>query len=340
MQRYFSIIILVMCSLVCAMENPLSPKLLQILKKSGPVKAASFTPSGHRLAVGGMHPELIIYMEDGDDDDKLLSIAHCDTRSSVLCIDASPNSGEFAAGTFDGKIILHDTFNGSQNEVLATDALVNSVQYSKSGLHLLAACNDKCRIWDLLSKTISRTFSDHACSVLNAQFNPSDNTQIASCSAKSNSIYIWDLRQKSATTAINFDPSVCRVAYNNAGTKLMIAQADQFMVFDPRNTAKAFAIYDVLGKKISKEIYPSKDKHMTRAIQFLPDQGDAFFAGLDGAITFCDLNKDDNSFSFRNDTVNAITIHADTLATGSWAGSCIKIWDIKALTAKIKKEIK
>jgi WD40 repeat protein len=180
------------------------------------------------------------------------------------------------------------------------------------------------------------TKNDGNAPILHATWSP-DDLQIAT-SSDDKTVRIWDTRTNKVMHALKPKTHVFRAAYNSTGTQLAISAAHQLMLYNPKSAA-LLAKYTMRGKKtLINQALQESAPFAADGLQFVPENDDILIAGLDnGQITFCDLDNEENTFSFKSASdVKALAIAPDakSIAAASWSDAKTTVWDLEALLKK------
>jgi len=187
------------------------------------VRSVSWSPDGKRLASGGA--------------DNLIKLWDAARRTNLLTLRGHTDAVFLVAWSPDGKQLAstsHDSTVGVWNLETATNIFLQgptggvfSAAWSPDGTRLATSSwgEQKVRIWDMATKKIIRTLSDHTRRIFSAAWSP-DGQRLASTSTDS-TVKIWDpVAGKVIHTLIGHADEVRSVVWSRDGKRLASASMD------------------------------------------------------------------------------------------------------------------
>jgi WD40 repeat protein len=124
-------------------------------------------------------------------------------KKTVIAAEISPDSKFIATGSYDGKIKLWDTIEGS--EILSINAFernVTSVKFSPDGKILAGGgLGDAFHLWDIASGELLKSITNHKIVVSGARYTPNGDLFI---SIGSESLKIWNPKSWELLKTVQF----------------------------------------------------------------------------------------------------------------------------------------
>lgn len=113
------------------------------------------------------------------------------------------------------------------------DAAVNTLRFDNTEELLLGSAGPLCKIWDLASGRLVRSFSPSESNITSAFFHPS--AEVIGSSCEDQSVYIWDMRSKQTTHSIESAGTL--LGFSPDGEHMFVAQRQSLDIYAwPRTT--------------------------------------------------------------------------------------------------------
>lgn len=314
-----------------------APKLLATIAQKGPLHATCYTHDAKQLITAGL-TNAPVHINVWNTNDFTKAAAQLPCGTTISCVAAHPKKNCEIINSCINELHVWDLTKLERSATLShTKNHIHSLQYDSEGSCVLTANQDGAfQVWDLRTASCALTATDGNAPILHATWSP-DDLQITTCSDDT-AVRIWDTRANKVVHALKPKTHVFRAAYNSTGTQLAISAAHQLMLYNPKSAA-LLAKYTTRGKKIllnqALQWQLESTPFAADGLQFVPENDDILIAGLDnGEITFCDLEREGNTFNFKSAAdVRALAIAPDakTIAAASWSDAKTTVWDLETL---------
>ncbi len=340
---YFTIAFSVATSI--SMDQPLThtkPSLIRTLDIAGS-EQAFYTPDGNNLIIrahNGAGNEMTICNAIQEYKKRFTVSLPPYTRIA----DASPDSTNVITLDVQEPILQWNIQRASHAVLSQKTKGATNARFNREG-NLLAFSNEEgACILDLASNTVIAKMEMSSANTVVA-WNPANNAQIAASSESQDphtQWWLWDWQTGEEKHLADLATELTApIEFSDDGNLLVAGAADQFIVCNIKTAALAY--FNLQGKKAGTQPLPIERKEMPYAINFVPGQSHAFFAGSSSnEIIYCDLDDDRNSFTFRPQAnerktfIKAIAVHPNgkILTAGNAQGgadpSMVQLWDISA----------
>ncbi len=354
------ILSLLSVSIIC-MDNPQTPPpvIATLPSQIGPVVQVKFTPDGSRLVTMAALPKLQVwntadYSQQPSEIDTQITFQSSFGMSSDgtqlvqgFCLGKKAKQRiqliDLVAGKITKKLSIHKDLQG-------TDGLTYSID-DKS--FLSAQGNGDCKMWDLATDTISKTFKlNGSHQAYDVQINPLKPEEFATVYGNTNIVAVWDVRkEKEPVMTVTEQVPCSTLAYNEQG---LLAVGGEYNMYIHDQKMALLAQYDLLGNKMAPGQYPQAiitDNYapwMPNSITFMPSNYNVLLAAIDtNNIVVYNLEDQGQTQVFKTqDTVapQSVDVHPSglTMAVGGWLPSQTYIYNSSALNtlkAKAQEEL-
>ena len=343
---------------IIGMDNPqMPPSVITTLPSQvGPVQQVKFTPDGTRLVTMGPLPKVQIW-NTSDYGAQPSEIATKIVYQSSFGM--SSDGTQIAQGYCLGKkakalIHLIDLVAGKVTKDLSVKHSqgTNSLEYLIDDKSLLSAHgNGLCKLWDLATDEVSKTFKlQDSHDANDVQINPLKPEEFVTVYGDTNIVAIWDVRkEKEPVITVTEQVPCSTLAYNAQG---LLAVGGEYNMYIHDQKMELLALYDLQGNKMAPGQYPLAqvtDNYapwQPNSITFMPTNYNVLVAAMDtNNIVVYNLEDQSQTQMFTTpDTVapQSVDVHPSglTMAVGGWLPSQTYIYDSSALNglkAHVKK---
>ncbi len=346
-------------TVIIGMENPQTPPpiITTLTSQYGPVMQVKFIPDGTRLVTMSTQLQVWNTSDYGEQpvtiDPKVLY-----QSSFGMSTDGTQIAQGYCLGKKAKKLLqIIDLVAGKvtkrvsvNKDLQGTDGLA----YAIDDKSLLSAHgNGDCKMWDLATDKISKTFKlEGSNTAYDVQINPTKPHEFATVYGNTNIVAIWDVRSEKAPVITVTEQVPCNaLAYNEQG---LLAVGGEYNMYIHDQKMELLALYDLLGNKMAPGQYPQAiitDNYapwQPNSITFMPTNYNVLLAAMDtNNIVAYNLTDQGQTLVFKSqDTVapQSVDIHPSglTMAVGGWLPSQTYIYDSSALNtlkAKAKEEL-
>ena len=246
----------------------------------GQVNALGFSADGAQLFAAAGEPGLAGEVRQFKVVDATLVRVFEGHRDAIYALALSPNDATLATGSYDQKIILWNTTNGTARRTLSGhNGAVFALDFRPDGKLLASASADRTvKLWDVANGERRDTLAQSLKELYTVAFSPDGKRLLAG--GVDNRIRVWAVSEKAAETTnpilesrFAHEGAILKLAFSRDGTQLLSAANDR--------TVK---LWDAASLK-EKLLFTSQPD-WPAALTFL-DGGSKFAVGrLDGSLGF------------------------------------------------------
>jgi WD40 repeat protein len=246
---------------ICTTTN--GQELARLRRSDLPAAFLVFSPNGQYLAAkyerGGV-AELVVW--DWRDQKAVLRLTN---RISGRAVAFSEDSGRFAFGQPDGKLVLYSLESGLRPLLTLTNDLprpANCLRFSPTSNQLAQSSDSSLnvQIWDLDTQQVCHSFY-HRGPVFDLSWHPDGEILAAAC--QSGEIYLWDLGHTNTQRILGkHDGIVHDLAFSHQGDLLASVGSDRTVRLWIPFTGRQMTLQLASGERVEDLVFSSNDAYL------------------------------------------------------------------------------
>ena len=297
---------------------------------TGGVNSVSFSPDGNTIVSGGQHQAVRFW--DAATGNLINTLEHGRRNTHVLSVAYSPDGNTIASGGSDGIARLWDAATGNLRNTFVHGREVNSVAFSPDGTTIASGGTDSTvQLWDTATGNRINTLTGHEGYVFSVAFSPDSNMIVSG--SQDNTVRLWDTATGNLiNTLTERGGYVHSVAFSPDGTTIASGRARGTVHL--LDAATGNLIHTLTGPTRTYEVL---------SVAYSPDG--TTLAGGSGHPGSIIAGGSIDSYTVRlwdadtGNLINTLTGHTgwvlsvayspdgNTLASGSWQGKELRLWD-------------
>ena len=269
-----------------------------------------------------------ILIHEYDDPIQKLKIKNPHLYGKINHVTWSHNNHVLASAGDDGRVVLMKSDNGVEiNRFEITKGFgLNSLWFSNTSQYLIGGSSDNTvRVFDLKSKKLTATFSDHSSEVLWVSVSKDENLKVCS-SGSDGSIYVNSLDQTDNLTKLQLNDSSVRSAIFSPmkSNEIGSGHDDGLVAVWDWNKSKRHHLFNDAHTDACTGIWFSPVNHMLMGS-----------VGLDKQVVFYDIYKNKKIVQSiqTKESLTSVTFNSDgfTIGVGTMEGNLL-IMDLRYLS--------
>jgi hypothetical protein len=229
----------------------------------------------------------------------------------------SPDGNLIAAGDGNGTIYFWSTGDGQLQEPAISDFAGHAAPFSPDGKWIAAGSGSNVKIWDVATRRVLRTFSEHSGALRTVAFSRDGKSLVSG--GMDHMVFIWDLAGNAPGRRFDgHSDLVYSVAFSSDGKRVASASFDQKVI-----------IWDVATGLLVRTLSDANPNKMWAAI-FSSDDALLATAGWNGNVTIWDTSSWQVARLMQGNGQTVTTIAfspSDKLIASAGLGSTVKVWN-------------